>query len=86
MNFAVVSKQNCIWCVKVKNLLKQYPQVTVFEYNLNEVDLVLLDFIKTAGFKTVPIVISNGTLIGGYEETKTLLTSLFGGVDEDKQE
>lgn len=86
MNFVIVSKQNCIWCIKVKNLLKQYPQVTVFEYNLNEVDIVLLDFIKAAGFKTVPIVISNGQLIGGYEETKTFLTILFGGVDEDKKE
>lgn len=86
MNFAIVSKKNCIWCVKVKNLLKQYPQVTVFEYNLNEVDIVLLDFIKAAGFKTVPIVVSNGTLIGGYEETKALLTKLFGDVNENKQE
>jgi glutaredoxin len=72
MNYAVITRDNCIWCTKVKNLLKEYSDTTVFEYNLSQ-EPVLLDFMKAAGFKTVPVVFQKGNIIGGYEETKAYL-------------
>lgn len=77
MRFAVVTRDACSWCLKVKDELRKYSGIMVFEYNLHS-HPDLLEFIKAAGFKTVPIVFHEGQLIGGYEQTVEYLKEIFG--------
>ena len=77
MNVAVITRDNCIWCDKVKKLLGEYPEITTFEYNLVGSDPILLDFVKASGFTTVPIVFHAGNLIGGYVETERYIRGML---------
>jgi len=76
MNFAVITRDKCSWCSKVKDLIREYPDTVVFEYNLNQEPL-MLDFVKASGFKTVPIVFHDGKLIGGYVETERYVRGML---------
>lgn len=75
---AIITKDKCVWCDKVKKMLREYPNVLIYEYNLN-IEPIMLDFMVSAGFKTVPIVFHNGYLVGGYEES----VRYFGGLLDD---
>jgi glutaredoxin len=60
------SKPNCEWCDKAKVLLKQH-NVAFREFVLGED--VSISWIKDAfpTMRTVPIIVQNGVLLGGYE-------------------
>jgi glutaredoxin len=67
--YAVISRNNCVWCDRVREYLKEHTGKEVFQYKIDE-HPILLDFVKAAGFKTVPVVFHNGVLIGGMEDTR----------------
>jgi len=61
------SKENCVWCDRAKQLLK--------EHNINYREFIVgkdvsISWVQEAfpGVKTVPVVVQNGKLMGGYEE------------------
>lgn len=74
---ALITRDNCVWCDKLKEEIRKYPEVQAFEYNLS-LEPVMLDFIKSAGFKTVPVFFHNGYVVGGYEYTVKYLREKFG--------
>jgi len=70
------SKDPCPYCVAAKNLLQS------LSLEFQEVDLTgrqdEIDRIKSeTGWRTVPIIMINGELVGGYTDLKAL-------VDENK--
>ena len=75
---ALITRNNCMWCDKVKEELRKYPQILVYEYNLS-LEPVLLDFVQSSGFKTVPIFLHGGRVIGGYEDTVKYVRGMFDG-------
>lgn len=74
---ALITRDKCVWCDKLKEEIRKYPEVQTFEYNLS-LEPVMLDFIRSAGFKTVPVFLHNGYVIGGYEYTIKYLREKFG--------
>ncbi len=65
----------CKWCIKVKELLNIYG-FDFYEKDINKHDEYKKEFVE-AGFRTVPQVYLEGTLIGGYENTKDYLRKTF---------
>ena len=77
-NVIVYSKENCNWCLLLKVLLKNknvaFEEIILTEDNyLNE--------LSKFGVQTVPQLIDNGKLIGGYDIIEKMLKSKF---DYDK--
>ena len=69
MNIIIYTKENCPWCVKVKALLTEYGDKFI-ELHLG-VDFKRQDIINLIGpdkKPTLPQVIINDNLIGGYED------------------
>ena len=75
---ALITRDKCIWCDKLKEEIRKYPEVQAFEYNLT-LEPVMLEFVRSAGFKTVPIFMHNGYVVGGYEDTVKYLRGMFDG-------
>lgn len=65
----------CKWCIKVKELLNVYG-FDFYEKDISKQDEYKKEFVE-AGFRTVPQVYLEGTLIGGYETTKDYLRKTF---------
>lgn len=59
--WAIISADDCPYCDGAKVLLKDQSFV---EFKTTDV----LEFFKSAGFRTVPQVFHNGKHIGGYTE------------------
>tara|TARA_R110000868_G_scaffold141303_1_gene357815 strand:+ start:2651 stop:2905 length:255 start_codon:yes stop_codon:yes gene_type:complete len=69
MIIIVYTKENCPWCVKVKSLIAEYGDKFI-ELHLG-VDFNKQDIINLIGpdkKPTLPQVIINDNLIGGYED------------------
>jgi len=67
----IYSKDPCPYCVRAKNFFEDQ------EIKYEEIDLTdkpeEIDRIKNeTGWRTVPIIMINGTLIGGYSDMKAL--------------
>ncbi len=64
--FHVITQPNCVWCVKVKELLAEKgQQFKVHELPPNQLKL----FAEILDFRTVPQVFRDGRRIGGFQET-----------------
>ena len=77
-NVKVYSKDNCNWCLLLKVLLKN-KNVDFEEIILTEDNY--LDELCKFGVKTLPQLIDNGKLVGGYDIVEKMLKSEF---DYDK--
>ena len=73
-NVIVYSKENCNWCLLLKVLLKN--KNVVFEEIILTEDNYLNELSKFE-VKTVPQLIDNGKLIGGYDIVEKMLKSKF---------
>jgi glutaredoxin len=78
-NFTVYTKSNCVYCLKLKQLLKDYDinfiEVNCDEY-LTENKNIFLLFIKSItnkNYNTFPMVFDKGVFIGGFTETNKYL-------------
>lgn len=64
--YYMISKPDCKWCDKAKELLKQQNEdVVVYDYQEHP---MIVKLMFEAALKTVPQVWYNGTHIGGYED------------------
>jgi glutaredoxin len=71
-NLAIVfTRPNCPWCDKVEALLKS-KDYSVDKRNIYTFDEVVLKAFALQ-FKTVPQVVVDGRLVGGYEATEKYL-------------
>ena len=76
MEATVFSTPKCTWCDKVARML------TDVEIEVNKIDItesrenydLMMDM--TGNVKTVPQVVVDGNLIGGYTETERFLNNL----------
>ena len=76
MEASVFSTPKCTWCDKVTRML------TDVEIEVNKIDItesrenydLMMDM--TGNVKTVPQVVVDGNLIGGYTETERFLNNL----------
>lgn len=72
MNIQIYTKENCSYCIKAKNLLKN-KNLEYTEIKIN-IDISLEDFKnKFPEVKTVPYIIINDSVIGGYSELEKIL-------------
>ena len=80
----IYGKQYCVWCEKAKALLIErgipYKYYTIGE----DVDLETIKE-KFPGVKTVPIIIVNGFMIGGYESLQGYVEESISGYAHDIQ-
>jgi len=82
LGFTVYSKSGCSNCSKVKNLLKD----NAISYNLIDCDdyiledkpgfLFFINQLASVDIKVFPIIFSNGTFIGSYNETKDYIEKI----------
>lgn len=73
MMYIMVSKENCPYCDKAKQLITSTKGGSVVHYSLEE-SRWILDLFKKAGLKTVPQIWTfGGEHIGGYTELKEYL-------------
>jgi len=70
-NVVVYSKDNCPFCVGVKNLLEG-KNVTFKEVNVSSDQAALDEIVKKTGHQTVPQVFVDGRFIGGFQELQAL--------------
>lgn len=73
--FTIISKDNCVWCDKAKDLIRENEQ----EFVETDVRVKgILPLMKKAGLKTVPQIWvdtpSGNEYIGGYEDLVTWIT------------
>lgn len=67
-NVEIYTRDNCVWCVRAKELFALH-QINYKEYKLN-VDYTkdeLIDIIKRSVNVTVPQILVEGHLVGGYD-------------------
>lgn len=67
MKIEVYTKDNCIYCVKTKDLLKNH-NYEFDEYKMG--DTITRDQIVSTfpGWKTLPIIVIDGKFIGGFTD------------------
>ena len=77
--FTVISRNNCPFCLKAKELLSGNG-IFFREFNLEEEEnRWLLSLVRQADIKTVPQIYDmSGRYVGGYTELKTLMDNLEG--------
>lgn len=65
--YEIYGKDDCGYCIKAKDVLEKLNLPTKY-YELNA-DYTVEQFAKKfSGIKTVPMVLCNGSRIGGYEQ------------------
>jgi glutaredoxin len=78
MNIKIYTKHGCVYCKKLKKLLKnnnlKYENVTITLKNKSEIMKMLKPKIKN--HNTVPIIFINHKFIGGYNEMYSLLNKI----------
>jgi glutaredoxin len=81
--FTVYSRSDCIYCIRVKNLLKtkniQFTVIDCDDYYIeNKTDFLLfINKISNTEVKGFPMVFHNKKFIGGYNETKIYIEKLL---------
>ena len=71
INIVIYGQENCGWCEKAKQLLDSVSVgYTYYDIHNDGVDIETLVTKTAPGAKTVPIVVTNDTWIGGYTELK----------------
>ena len=78
----IYGRNDCGYCIKAKNLLEEnnipYKYYTVGE----DIDVGSV-VERFPGVRTVPIVVSNGVMVGGYTELKEHLEDTRNGFGDD---
>ena len=70
MKITIYSKDNCSNCIKVKNRLSKYnPKILLLGKDITRAEF----FEKFPNTKTLPQVIINNQLIGGYNDIEKWL-------------
>ena len=73
--YTIITKDNCGWCVKAKDLLKKnnltFDEISIPNRLTREEFHVLVEKYNTT--KTVPKIFKGKVLIGGYEELEDLI-------------
>ena len=78
MEIIIYSKDNCSNCIKVKNRLNKYnPKILLLGKDITRKEF----FEKFPNIKTLPQVIINNQLIGGYNDIEKWLA--FNDSSED---
>jgi len=71
--FTIYTRENCGYCTKAKDLLKEESNVIIScdEYLKEDRDafIICMDSLTKKGHRTFPMVFHNGTFIGGYIDT-----------------
>lgn len=71
----VWSQPNCTWCTQAKKLLES-SGIPYVEKMIGSNGITKEDFFKAApGARTVPQIVLNGKLVGGFEELRKALAS-----------
>lgn len=74
--FTIYTKSGCIYCNKVKELLRNQNYVLIDCDSFLQKDkltfLEIMEEIIGFSYKTFPMVFKNGAFIGGYQETNQL--------------
>jgi glutaredoxin len=77
--FTIYTKSDCIYCTKVKELLKEEKTVVVdCDYYLKENRdhfLSSMDQLTKRNHRTFPFVFKDNTFLGGYDDTVTFMKS-----------
>lgn len=72
MSVVVYSKPNCPYCVRAKHLLQNYS--IPFTEKVVGVDVTREELLEAApNARTVPQIIINGEVIGGYEQLSSYI-------------
>ncbi len=77
--FTVYGKSDCPYCVKVKDLLREFNEEYIYvncdEYLIDKREEFLKYIATVAGVahKTFPMVFSSGKFVGGYTDTFKML-------------
>ena len=66
MKVVIITKKNCPWCDKAKDLLKE-TDIAFFEMDISE-HPSLLEVFKHLNLKTVPQIFNRDERIGGYND------------------
>ena len=80
MKFSLITRDDCSWCTKAKNLLKQHG-LDFVEFNITE-HPVLRDFVKSLGVYMVPQLFLGTEYIGGYTDLAIYLNTMSDLDDE----
>lgn len=83
--FTIYRKSNCIFCTKVKELLKSnnidYITVNCDEYIQNPINkesfLSQMESIIGKKYKTFPMVFNGNNFIGGFDDTENYIESIL---------
>ena len=67
--FTIYTKNNCSWCVKAKEILKE-NNITYKEYNIDE-DHTSKMVLKALRLKTVPQIWNDDLHLGGYRQLES---------------
>jgi glutaredoxin 3 len=67
----IYTKDPCPYCVRAINFFNQYG-IKYEEIDLTDKPEEIDRLKKETGWRTVPIIMVNGTLIGGYNDMKSL--------------
>jgi len=79
----IYGKPTCTWCIKAKNLAKQYNQK--FEYiDIEEPDNMNQFKERMPNETKIPQIWWNGRYIGGYQEFASELQNTIGGYGEGR--
>lgn len=70
MKYRILSKKNCIFCLRAKALLM--AKNLDFDYE-DHSEPEKLEAIKEQGFKTMPVIYFGDKLIGGYTDLEKYL-------------
>ena len=74
-NILIYTKDNCNWCILMKALLKR-KNISFLETKLNSDDEIK-NFKDTWNVETIPQLIDNGKLVGGFTELLNKLRNKF---------
>ena len=81
MGISIITKDDCPWCVKAKDLLKSanrpYREISIPNNLSREEFYELVEKYKTT--KTVPKIFDGKELIGGYEDLVEWIENHSGG-------
>jgi glutaredoxin len=72
MNIEIYTKQNCVFCTKLKNLLRA-KNMNFTEMKLNEDYTREFLLEKYPNIRTYPVVVVDGFMIGGYTEFSNMV-------------
>jgi glutaredoxin 3 len=71
MKIVLYTKSRCLWCWRTKRLLRSKGYVFQM-IDVSGDDELRIRLVETTGSKTVPQVVVDGRLVGGFDEVRAL--------------